>query len=228
MDDEKFNALYDVLDNFRQAIDFLKGETEELREMYKTQSDRVAELENTLFEEIIKPTAAAENEKAFEEFHSKYGEKLDPYNEKLRALENNESLDLSREAFNGFKEYTAPEGMQPYSEEEYVDALIEQVDKQIADVKAKLGIPEDSTVELTEDENGNTEVKVDGETVVSEETETTEDAGETPAETEEKASEDIEEEQPSLFDDGELSEEEAQKIKDEVAEIKKDFKGYEL
>lgn len=232
MDDEKFNALYDVLENYKQAIDFLKGETEELREMYKTQGDRVAELENTLFEEIIKPTAAAENEKAFEAFHTKYGEKLDPYNDKLRALENDDSLDLSRQAFNGFKEYEAPEGMQPYSEEEYVDALIEQVEQQIADVKAKLGIPEDSKVELTEDENGNTSVKVDGEEVVSEETETVEATEEeAPAEEPSEDGNEEDDDQPSLFDEtdlsaeGPVSEEELKEIKEEIGELKKEFKG---
>lgn len=230
MDDEKFNELYDVLVQYKDAIDFLKGETDELREMYKTQSDRVAELETTLFEKIIKPTMAAENEKAFEDFHAKYGEKLDPYNEKLRAVEGDENIDFSREAFNGFKEYVAPEGTTPYSEEEYVDALIEQVDGQIENIKAKLGLSEETPVEIKQDENGNTEVVADGEVVASESTET-EVVAETPAE-EEKTDDAMKEDddQPSLFDDVEesetLSEEEMKEIKEELDELKKSMPNY--
>lgn len=227
MDDEKFNELYDVLVQYKDAIDFLKGETDELREMYKTLSDRVAELETTLFEKIIKPTMAAENEKAFEDFHAKYGEKLDPYNEKLRAVEGKDDVDLSREAFNGFKEYVAPEGTTPYSEEEYVDALIAQVDEQIENIKAKLGLSEETPVEIKQDEDGNTEVVADGEVVASEETET-EVVEETPAESDE--ADETKEEQPSLFDEVEesdsLSEEEMKELKDELDELKKSMPNY--
>lgn len=227
MDDEKFNELYDVLVQYKDAIDFLKGETDELREMYKTQSDRVAELETILFEKIIKPTMAAENEKAYEEFHAKYGEKLDPYNEKLRAVEGNDDVDLSREAFNGFKEYVAPEGTTPYSEEEYVDALISQVDEQIENIKAKLGLSEETPVEIKQDEDGNTEVVADGEVVASEETEK-EAVEKTPAESDE--ADETKEEQPSLFDEVEesdsLSEEEMKELKDELDELKKSMPNY--
>lgn len=224
MEDDKFNELYDVLSQFKDAIDFLKAENDGLKEQLDAANNRMGELENTLFEKIIKPTEAATNEAAFNEFHEKYGERLDPYNEKLRALEGDDSLDLSREAFNGFKDYSAPEGMEPYTEAEYVDALIEQVNQQIDTIKEKLGLPEDSKTEVVEDENGNIEVINDGEVVMaSESTET--DVVEEPATDEEvKSDEEEDDGQPSLFEEEtmEPSEEEMAEIRDELAELKKE------
>lgn len=223
MEDDKFNELYDVLSQFKDAIDFLKAENDGLKEQLDSANNRMGELENTLFEKIIKPTEAATNEAAFNEFHEKYGERLDPYNEKLRALEGDDSLDLSREAFNGFKDYSAPEGMEPYTEAEYVDALIEQVNQQIDTIKEKLGLPEDSKTEVVEDENGNIEVINDGEVVASENTET--DVVEEPATDEEvKSDEEEDDGQPSLFEEEtmEPSEEEMAEIRDELAELKKE------
>lgn len=223
MEDDKFNELYDVLSQFKDAIDFLKAENDGLKEQLDSANNRMGELENTLFEKIIKPTEAATNEAAFNEFHDKYGERLDPYNEKLRALEGDDSLDLSREAFNGFKDYSAPEGMEPYTEAEYVDALIEQVNQQIDTIKEKLGLPEDSKTEVVEDENGNIEVINDGEVVASESTDT--DVVEEPATDEEvKSDEEEDDGQPSLFEEEtmEPSEEEMAEIRDELAELKKE------
>lgn len=224
MEDDKFNELYDVLRQFKDAIDFLKAENDGLKEQLDSANNRMGELENTLFEKIIKPTEAATNEAAFNEFHDKYGERLDPYNEKLRALEGDDSLDLSREAFNGFKDYSAPEGMEPYTEAEYVDALIEQVNQQIDNIKEKLGLPEDSKTEIVEDENGNTEVINDGKVVMASESTDT-DVVEEPATDEEvKSDEEEDDGQPSLFEEEtmEPSEEEMAEIRDELAELKKE------
>lgn len=222
MDDEKFNELYDVLNQFKQAIDFLKAENDALKEQMTASEARMGELETTLFEKIIKPTEAAVNEEGFQEFHNKYGEKLDPYNDKLRALEGDEDFDLSRRVYDDFKEYEAPEGMEPYTEEEYVEAVMKQVEDQIDTVRAKLGVADNEPLEIKQDEDGNTEISSNGETLASGETETVTDEK---SETEETTTED--DEQPSLpFDEEEASEETDTPSEEEEKEIKEELAKY--
>ena len=85
--------------------------------------------------------------------------------------------------------------------------MIETVEEQIDSIKESLGIEPDAKVEITQDENGDTEIKADGEVVASEATEETTDEGtETPAEEGEQAE----------FDFGDETEEE-----DDPEEIKK-------
>lgn len=167
--------LYEVLQAFKGALDFLINKVDEMDKMYedyRDQSDeRMHKLESTLYDEIINPTKAYIDETnknaRFEDFSSKYGDKLGAFNDSLSAIDG-EEVDLTKSAFDKYD--SLPEEDRP-DEEAYVDSIISEVGSQIDAIKKGLGLPEDAEVTVTQDEDGNTTVEADGEVVASESTE---------------------------------------------------------
>ena len=173
----KDQELYEVLQAFKGALDFLINRVDEMDKMYedyRNQSDeRMHKLESTLYDEIINPTKAYIDETnknaRFEDFSSKYGDKLGAFNDSLSAIDG-EDVDLTKSAFDKYD--SLPEEDRP-DEEAYVESIISEVGSQIDAIKKGLGLPDDAEVTVTQDEEGNTTVEADGEVVASESTEET-------------------------------------------------------
>ena len=108
------------------------------------------------------------------QFNEKYGEKLGAFDKILGAAEGNPEFSMARTAFDEYENIPEPRP----EEDVYVDGLIETVEEQIDSIKESLGIEPDAKVEITQDENGDTEIKANGEVVASE-TEETKGEGET-------------------------------------------------
>ena len=179
------NEIYDILNSYKEAIDLLLNRCDELVKAGAEQADRISKLESMLFDEILEPARLAmeadDKERRFNEFNEKYGEKLGAYDKVLGAAEGNPEFSMARTAFDEYENIPEPRP----EEDVYVDGLIETVEEQIDSIKESLGIEPDAKVEITQDEEGDTEIKADGEVVASEkeEEETTEEEGtETPAE----------------------------------------------
>lgn len=153
--------LKEVLGSFKDAIDIILARLDRYDEMYHAQDERIEELEKTFYEDILEPARKALDERVYEDeyskFHEQYGEKLDPYNEQLRAIEG-EDFDLSRKAFDDYSSYEDKPNV-----DEYVNALVETVGNQLKEIKDKLGIEGD--IKATVDEEGKVEVEVNDETV---------------------------------------------------------------
>ena len=152
--------LKEVLSSFKDAIDIILTRLDRYDEMYHAQDERMDELEKTFYEDILEPAKKALDERIYEDeyskFHEQYGEKLDPYNEQLRAIEG-EDFDLSRKAFDDYSSYEEKPNV-----EEYVNALVETVGNQLKDIKDKLGI--EGEIRATVDEDGKVEVETNEET----------------------------------------------------------------
>ena len=166
--------LKEVLGSFKDAIDIILARLDRYDEMYHAQDERIEELEKTFYEDILEPARKALDERIYEDeyskFHEQYGEKLDPYNEQLRAIEG-EDFDLSRKAFDDYSSYEEKPNV-----EEYVDALVETVGNQLKDIKDKLGI--EGEIKATVDEEGKVEVDLDEETAKEDKVEENKDEGE--------------------------------------------------
>ena len=204
--------IYEILNSYKEAIDVLLSRTDELVKQNQALEDRVNKLESTLFDEILEPARLAleadDKEKRFEEFNGRYGERLGAFDKVLGAAEGNPEFSLARTAFDEYDKFPEPKP----EEETYVNGLIETVEEQIDSIKESLGLAPDTEVEIKQDENGNTEVKADGEVVASE-TETTEtDAG-----TEEKPDEQLE----LNFNEEEDNPEEIKKYEEELEKLLK-------
>lgn len=177
------NEIYDILNSYKEAIDLLLNRCDELVKANAEMTERISKLESMLFDEILEPARLAmeadDKERRFNEFNEKYGERLGAYDKVISAAEGNPEFSMTRDVFDNYEEIPEP---RPETDE-YVESVIEAVEGQIDSIKESLGIEPDAKIEITQDENGDTEIKADGETVASEKEETTEEEGtETPTE----------------------------------------------
>ena len=201
------NEIYEILNSYKEAIDVLLNRCNELVSQNKALEERQNKIESILFDEILEPARLAleadDREHRFGEFNEKYGEKLGAYDKVLGAAEGNPDFSMARSAFDEYEKLPEPRP----EEDVFVDGLIETVEEQIDSIKESLGLEPDTKVEITQDEEGNTEVKADGEVVASETEETKEEtSGETATDNEGQGE----------FDFGEDEE-----IEDDPEEVKK-------
>ncbi len=210
--------IYEILNSYKEAIDVLLNRCDELVNQNRALEERVNKVESILFDEILEPARLAleadDKERRFGEFNDKYGEKLGAFDKILGAAEGNPDFSMARSAFDEYEKIPEPRP----EEDVFVDGLIETVEEQIDSIKESLGIEPDAKVEITQDENGDTEIKADGEVVASE-TEETKEEGETTEEGTEAPAE--EGEQGELDFDGDEEEEddpeEIKKLEEELA-----------
>lgn len=195
--DEK--EIYEILSSYKQAIDMIIERLDQMDEMYHQSDARVDELEKAVYEQVLNPIneliEEGEKNARFDEFDNKYGERLSAYNDTLAPMEE-EGFDLSRATFDAYD--SLPEEQRP-DEEAYVNEVARVAEEKIAQIKEAFGIEPDTATEITDDGEGNVEVKVDEdgdgepETPV-EETEVKEETKEVPEDEEKEiGSEEVEE-----------------------------------
>lgn len=193
------NELIQVLQQFKQAIDMCMEKIEYLDKMiedFKDENDeRIHTLESTLYDEIINPTnefIEETNKNArFDEFNSKYGDRLRPFNEPLSALEG-EDFDIVRSAFDRYDEFEGEKA----DMDTYVDRLVEEVGKQLEAIKKGLGLPEDAEIEVKQTEDGETVVELEDEDHGDDEKVIASTEGDEPDEEEEEPMEEVSDEEP--------------------------------
>lgn len=197
------NEIYEILNSYKQALDILLSRVEQLEQSV---IDNKAELESkikdvndTLVEDVLNPASEARDwaakEERFDGWLERNGEKFAPYADDYKLVEG-EDKDLARDMFDT---YEGMEGEDKPTEEEYVDSTIENLVAQINKIKEAFGAKD---VEISTDENGEAEVKVDGEEV---DTETVKEVVEGKEE---------------------ISDEEEEATPDELAEFEKELEAY--
>lgn len=199
--------IYEILNSYKEAIDVILGRCDELVNQNRALVERLNKLESIIFDEILEPARLAleadDKERRFGEWNEKYGERLGAYDKVLGAAEGNPEFSMARSAFDEYENIPEPRP----EEDVFVDGLIETVEEQIDSIKESLGIEPEAKVEITQDENGDTEIKADGEVVASETEETT-----------------TEEEKPEGEEDGSQGEfdfSEEEEVEDDPEEVKK-------
>lgn len=198
------NELVEVLQSYKDAIGLLEEKfnafSEEIGHVREELQARIESLEDTVINGIINPAHEAAEKAAYdrdlEDFKGRYSEKIDPYLDKIKAVEGDD-FDIYKTAFDGYKEYKDANGDKALDEVGYVDELLSGIASQLDKVKELINA---ENVEVKQDEDGNTELKADGETVAEgEKTETPEDTTEEP-----------------LGEPAELSEDEMKKLEEEM------------
>lgn len=198
------NELVEVLQSYKDAIGLLEEKfnafSEEIGHVREELQTRIESLEDTVINGIITPAHEAAEKAAYdrdlEDFKGRYSEKIDPYLDKIKAVEGDD-FDIYKTAFDGYKEYKDANGENALEEDGYIDEMLAGITEQLAKVKELINADE---VKAEVDEDGNVEIKADGETVVEEVVE--------------KATEDTTEE--PLGEPAELSEDEMKKLEDEM------------
>lgn len=204
------NQLNEILSSFRDAITALIERADAQDDMIKAIQEKTDSTERLIFDEVINP-AKAEMEKqiyeaGLEDFSSRYSDKLGGYNDKLKPIEG-EDFDIMKQAYDG---YNSIEGEKP-DEAMYIDELVKVVDKQLDDIRQAIGAPADAEIAVKQDENGETDIEVDGEKVSKESVE------EKPAEADDKSAE----EEIEVSDD-----DEEETNPEELAALEKELLAY--
>ena len=194
------NEVFDILNGYKQALDILLERVEKLEQsVIDNKADaesKIKDLNDLLVEEVINPASEARDwaakEERYDGFLERNGEKFAPYADDYKLIEG-EDKDLARDMFDTY------EGMEDKpEEEEYVDSTIEKLVAQINKIKEAFGAKD---VEVSTDENGEAEVKVDGEKVDEEVVE-------------------------QVVEGGEVAEENEEATEDELAEFEKELEAY--
>lgn len=159
--------LNEILSSYRDAINALIERADAQDEMINAIKARNEELEHLIFDEVINPAKEAMEKEIYNaglnDFSERYGEQLAGYNEKLRPIEG-EDFDIMKQAYDGYNEI---EGEKP-EQDVYIEELKKVVDKQLDDIRQAIGAPEDAEVSVTQKEDGETVVEVDGEEIQEE------------------------------------------------------------
>lgn len=160
--------LNEILSSYRDAINALIERADAQDEMINAIKARNEELEHLVFDEVINPAKEAMEKEIYNaglnDFTERYGDQLAGYNEKLRPIEG-EDFDIMQQAYDG---YNGIEGEKP-DQDIYIEELKKVVDQQLDDIRKAIGAPEDSEVSVTQKEDGETVVEVDGKEVQTEE-----------------------------------------------------------
>lgn len=196
--------LVEVLQSYKDAIGLLEEKfnafSEEIGHVREELQARIESLEDTVINGIINPAHEAAEKAAYdrdlEDFKGRYSEKIDPYLDKIKAVEGDD-FDIYKTAFDGYKTYKDENGEDALEEDGYIDEMLAGITKQLEKVKELINADE---VKAEVDEDGNVEIKADGETVAEEVVE--------------KATEDTTEE--PLGEPAELSDEEMKKLEEEM------------
>lgn len=125
--------------------------------------DRVDAMEDVLYNKIIKPAETLENDYNTglrrDDFKAKYGDKLSPFNDKLKAIEGDD-FDLVEKAFGDFD---AIEGEK--NGDEYVEKLIAKVQSQLDKISKAFNpdavVIEATATEIPAEENKEVEAKAE-------------------------------------------------------------------
>ena len=212
--DEQFNS---ALESLKTAIDALSAKVDQLSEKQNSFEDKITN-------EVLNPANEAyeksERDKRFNDFKGKYGDKLAPFENDVKALEG-EDFDIYSSTFDSM------DGDDSINPDEFIDNVTSALKTKIEDIKSKLGIAPDAEVTVTESPDGDVEVKADGETVAEESTDSETKVEETTEEpkteeaTEEPTNEDSTESEPEDEESSEEDdEEEYKKLMEELDNYK--------
>jgi len=172
----------------------------QLVEDYGHLANEIAEVKASIYDNLLNPIKEEfdhmQYEDALSDFRCKHAEKLEPFNDKLKALEKDDSFDIVKKAFDDFS--GRKDGME---EDVYVDKLASKIQEQLDDIAGIFGVkPEEIEEVKVETDEGEVKAEVEDGEVTSVEKENEETAEEKPAEeapVSEEEVEKVEEETPA-------------------------------
>ena len=117
--------------------------------------DNLEATQQTLYDEVINPIRAGQEEQKFQNFKDKYSYELEPYADLTKYTEDaGDNFDLYRDVYD--KTRDIPEDKMDDYMTTYADQLAEKFDA----LRAKLGIDPEADIEVKSDAEGQTEVEI--------------------------------------------------------------------
>lgn len=181
----------------------------ELIEYVHHLANEIAEIKTSIMDDLINPIkdeyGKMQYDNALSDFRCKYAEKLEPFGDKLKAIEG-EDFDIIKKTFDDFNEDN-----KGYEEAEYVEELAKSIQNQLDTISKAFGVEPEKIEEVKIETEDGEEVKAeveDGEvTTVETETENTEAKTETEVEVESNEAEVPTEEVPETETEEKIEEE---------------------
>lgn len=153
----------------------VRAAIQEIIEYQKHLAEEITEIKTSIMEELINPIHEEydkmQYDNALSDFRCKFGEKLEPFGDKLKSIEG-EDFDVVKKTFDDFNEDN-----KGYEIDEYVDEKVKVIQEQLDAIGKAFGIEPEQIEEVkVETEDGEVKAEVeDGEvTAVENETENTE------------------------------------------------------
>lgn len=150
----------DFLNTIKETLIFLVEQEKTRAEEIKALNEKIEAVNDTLVNQIIKPSIDAYQEEQFNDFNSKYGERLGKYDKAIQSAQSNPDYSSSREAWNELNSLPEEE-RENIDLDAYVNGVEQGLSDYVSGIKSALGLPEDTAVEIKADESGNVEVKAD-------------------------------------------------------------------
>lgn len=203
---DELAQIKEMIETFKETLVFLVEQEKVRGEEVAALNEKIESVNDILVNQIINPSIEAYQEEQYQGFKDKYGEQLGKFDETIRTSMNDPEYDSTREAWDELQALPEEE-REGVDEEAYVKGVEEGLTEYVDNIKKSLGIDEDAAVEITEDGNGEIEVKADtdgdGEvdTEVTEESETEVENGD---ESSEEVSEEVSDDEEPLEVDPEL------------------------
>ena len=149
-------AVEKLIANLEALDGKLNAHIEENAKRFEAVDERLGNLDEVVFDQILGATKRiikeAEMEEDFKRFSETHGEKFAPYLETLKKIEG-EDFDLARKAYSGLQDMRQEFEGQEIDEGAYVDSLIESITQQIEELKKNLGVaPEEGITVSSEGE----------------------------------------------------------------------------
>ena len=125
-------------------------ENEELLNEIKTLRTELDELKDLVHKGIIEPIEKDYNDRKYNEaldiWKERYGEKLKPYEERMKATEG-EDFDLMKSTYDAWNDTED-------DSDEWVDALVKAIDETLAPLSKVFGVPQEDLNATIEVEDG--------------------------------------------------------------------------
>ena len=156
----------DELSEIKEAINTIKETLVFLVEQEKVRGEEVAALNEKIeavndlvTKQIVEPSIAYFDEQQFNDFNSKYGERLGKYDDLMKSSLNSPDYSSTREAWNELKNMSDEEKAN-LDMDKYVEGVESGIADYVAKIKEQLGLPPEADMEIKADEEG-VEVKAD-------------------------------------------------------------------
>lgn len=214
---DELEQIKQMVEAFKETLVFLVEQEKIRGEEVAALNEKIDAVNDVLVNQIINPSVEAYQEEQYNGFKDKYGERLSKFDETIRTSMNDPEYDSTREAWDQLQEMPEEEKA-GVDTDAYVDGVEQGLEEYVDNIKKSLGLAEDEPVEITQDENGEIEVKADTDgdgqvddvvaaTTEEETAETTEEEDVSGAEEPAEEAEDSEEEDETLEVDPELQKE---------------------
>lgn len=155
----------EIIQTLKDTLAFLLEQEKIRAEEITALNDKINAINDMVMSKITEADDFLDDQR-YRDFKGKYGDQLSAFDEQMSAIQG-EPYDTTRNAYEEFRDYQAPEGVN-ISEEEYVGKAVEGLQQYLDGLKTSMGLPADTDIEVKADLDGDGKAET---TVVDETTE---------------------------------------------------------